>query len=159
MVDNLGQWESFRAFLACAAGYDLAENPRAEQALLETWVLCPAGSRAQDIQEVFIRPDDSLLPVYTSSVLAAMAAESYQERHGTALALARVPCLDCLLSGLGKAVPQGILAGALYCEQWRIALDPCPRITDVPDDWTLEGCAEKEYGPVWVEKRWGKEGC
>lgn len=173
MIERFGAWESFTAFLAHDIQYDVSSMGPLQQLPLAYWWLCGEGEEGKPIhvpfsnQETgtFIRPGDGVLPVYSSSLFADMAAQIYSRRYEVTLTPCEIPCLGCYLHGFSNDFPEKIVKAIVLNEQWVIEHHICKEhsgghffLQDGEQHrFVLIGCNDKGHPPVWCEKKWDPE--
>lgn len=170
LVDNYQRWSSFEQFLQSesSAGSD---NPTPDnQVPFQYWWLVGELKPGMPVRDtllydgmgVFIRPEDNLLPVFTSSLYADMAGRCYSRQHGVELVPCQIFCPTCFLTGISALFGNRILRGGLLNEQWKIhfytgaALEfTAPDLFRIQDsdgtDYDLTGCSDTGNLPLWVK--------
>ena len=176
LVENYGCWQSLNELMKVELGYLVKLMPDDMQPAFEYWWLVGSMADGRPVHEthqykdigIFVRPEDGVLPIFTSSLYADMASQLYSEVHGLRLLPVRIPCPSCYLSGLGDVLGSEILRGAILNEQWRIRFFTCDEkfysspshfyISDSDgEEYALAGCPDKKMPPHWVIRQWGHD--
>jgi len=177
LVGNLSKWGSLAKFLQVSMDHDVREASPSSQTGFNYWWL--VGPEAADHivplalyggeSGVFIRPQDKLLPVFSSSLFAAIAAKTYDEDDLLNLTPMPIKCLGCFFNGSTKEIGRDRMAGAILNEEWKIRFLRCDEdpsgqsaghfeIIDADGlEYNLAGCFEAGVPPVWIERKWADE--
>jgi hypothetical protein len=173
LIEQLGSWQSFSAFLAHDIGYDVSSKGPFQQLPLVYWWLCGEAEEGKpvhvpsvnEVTGTFVRPEDGALPVYTSSLFADMASQVYSRTYDLSLTPVQIACLGCYLHGFSNDVPENTVRTILLNDQWVIEQYVCKEhhgghffLSDGNEHrYVLIGCKDKGYPPVWCEKKWDVE--
>jgi hypothetical protein len=174
LIDNFANWPSFSSFLLESISYDVENQNPNLQFPYEYWWLTGSLDESDLIHEVglyedigvFIRPNDHILPLFSSRLFADMAAHKYSKKHAFNLESRHIQCLGCYLNGFTGEIGREVVRGALLNEQWEIQFYTCDEspshetarhfflMDGAIGSYTLFKCKEDGPGPIWCEKRW-----
>ncbi|MFC2038822.1 hypothetical protein ACFLUG_03525 [Chloroflexota bacterium] len=176
VVNHFGSWTSFNDFQKIEIQYDAKSTPVLNQQTFEYWWLVSESKGDGPLHSiplyennnVFIRPDDRIIPVYTSGLYADIANRNYSLEHGIHLVPKPIHCPGCYFTGLGGFLGRQLIRGGLLNEQWQIHFFTCEdhkytspshfRITDTDgDDYELIGCPDKGTRPLWITRKWDQD--
>lgn len=177
LINRFANWDTFNSYLEVDIGYDAQENSPFHQPIMEYWWLVAEepGSVFHQMsrnrkQAVLIRPNDKKIPVFTSSLYAALfSTQYYKYLRGNSLHISPIPCLGCFLTGFSTYVGPRVVRGAILNEQWHIDFYSCAERHPEPNlhffinggvgqSFTLIGCADYDNGPIWASRKWDKDG-
>lgn len=174
-IDSMGNWHCFADFLNFCSSYDinLSRAKRKQYPFDYYWLTSRALSSKSvfnigldDGIGIYIKPENSVLLIYSSLLSASLAAESYSQKEGVSLQPGYISCLGCYLYGAVSTVGKQRLSSAILDDQWNIEFQTCAdrgcrenhpkdsfhhfRISNKGCIFQLIGCESHGTNPRWI---------
>lgn len=173
-IKSVDRWKSFKDFLAVTTAYDYYNSDKSnilQFPLDYHWLVGDfrQGKGLCDInlggyEGVLVRSNDSCLPIYSSHLRAAVAAEEIGKELGIDLQAQEMPCVGCYLHGAATEVGRDKIKMAILENQWAIHFKTCAevncsehhddvvrhfKIVDNGQEYYLKGCRNTGQFPKW----------
>ncbi len=171
LINNYQNWSSFKDFLDSENQPDERFPLSGKQNPFEYWWLTGKSETSSTIHDVmlygdygvFIRPEDSKLPIFTSSLYAEMAGYHYSSNYNISLTPAFIYCPTCFLTGIGAFLGNRVIGGGLLNEQWDIRfytgdelMNTAPGYFCIDDsdgnEYELTGCTDAGTELLWIKR-------